>query len=161
MFIVTAALGALFAAMTAAGPVGGFALLLLVLAVVAHVAGNAIGCRLRTIGTTRDAHAPRPSAERRAEPLREHQFAPASRLHSRTTISRTMIVFTVTGAVLLGIAGSGTLMWLTWGDVNLATVIVALGSSSILGGLLGFICSSFIQVAGGAWWQANCERSRP
>ena len=59
------------------------------------------------------------------------------------------------GAVLLGVTGSAALFWLTWGKLNAPTAIVAIGSSAVLGALVGFMCSSFAQIAGGAWWQAR------
>lgn len=144
----------LFAAMAAVGPIGAFALLLLVLAIVAHVAGGAIGTRLREVGSASaapDLRSARPLRERVAQ----HEFAPETQLCRHTSISRTMIAFTIAGAVLLGVAGSAALFWLTWGHVNMPTAIVAVGSSTVLGALAGFMCSSFAQTAGGAWWQAR------
>lgn len=146
--------GLLFATMMAAGPIGGFALLLLVLAIIAHVAGGAIGTRLREIGSVRDPPE-KISSHPRSEPVPRHEFAPETQLCRRTAVSRTMVGFTIAGAVLLGMIGSAFLLWLTWGRVNLPTTIVAIGSSCMLGGLLGFMCSSFAQVAGGAWRQAR------
>ena len=46
-----AALSALFAAMTWVGPLAAFGLVLLALSIVAHVAGNALGTRLRENGS--------------------------------------------------------------------------------------------------------------
>lgn len=146
--------GLLFAAMTAAGPIGAFALLLLVLAIVAHVAGGAIGTRLREIGSAKETRETLALRPRRAG-VAEHEYAPPSQLSRRTALSRTMIGFTLAGALLLGTAGSAALFWLTWGQVNLPTAVVAIGSSCVLGALAGFTCSSFAQTAGGAWWQAR------
>jgi hypothetical protein len=144
--------GVLFAAMTAAGPIGAFALLLLVLAIIAHVAGNAIGTRLREIGSVKPQEEVPVGA---AHSVSRDQFAPETPLCRRTALSRAMIASTAIGAVLFGVIGSAALFWLTWGQVNLPTAIVAIGSSSVLGALAGFTCSSFAQIAGGAWWQAR------
>ncbi len=153
MWIVVAA-GVLLAAMTAAGPIGGFALLLLALGILAHVVGNSIGSRLREIGDE-----PLPGAkDKHRRPRRlvmDDEYAPASSLSRRTTISLTMIIFTITGAVLLGAGGGTMLIWLTWGQLNIPTAIVAVVSPTVLGGLLGFATSSLTQIAGGAWWEAN------
>ena len=153
LFWIISGCGLLFAAMIAVGPLGAFALLLLVLAIVAHVAGNSLGTQLRQIGDKNDSHdAP---AKPRWRAVAEHEFVPETQLCRRTSISRTMIGFTIAGAVLLGVVGSAALFWLTWGQVNLPTAIVAIGSSCVLGGFVGFMCSSFAQIAGGAWWQAR------
>jgi len=153
MFWVMSGCGLLLAAMLAVGPLGAFALLLLVLAIVAHIAGNSLGTQLRQIGDAHDSHdAP---ARPRRRTVAQHEFAPETQLCRRTSISRTMIAFTIAGAVLLGVMGSAALFWLTWGQVNLPTAIVAVASSCVLGGFVGFMCSSFAQVAGGAWWQAR------
>jgi hypothetical protein len=152
LWIVTGC-AALFAAMAAAGPIGAFALLLLVLAIIAHVAGGAIGTRLREIGSAKDPEDV--TVVRLRERVLQHEFAPETQLCRRTKLSRTMIAFTIAGAVLLGVAGSAALFWLTWAEVNVPTAIVAIGSSSVLGAFLGFMCSSFAQTAGGAWWQAR------
>ena len=139
--------------MVAAGPLGAAALLMLVLLVIAHIAGASIGTRLRQIGDACDSQKAPDRPRRRT--VAQHEFAPETQLCRRTCVSRTMISFTIAGAVLLGCVGSGTLFWLTWGQVNVPTAIVAIGSSSFLGGFVGFIGSSFLQTAGAAWWQAR------
>lgn len=151
---IMAAVGALLAGMTAAGPIGGFALLLLALAILAHVAGNSIGSRLQEIG---DEPLPCATDEHRRprRSVMENEYAPVSNLSRRTTISLTMIIFTITGAVLLGAGGGAMLIWLTWGQLNIPTAVVAVASSTVLGGFLGFTTSSLTQIAGGAWWEAN------
>jgi hypothetical protein len=154
MFWIVGACGLLFTAMSAAGPIGAFALLLLVLAIVAHIAGGAIGTRLREIGSVKDP-AEQLLLRSRSTRVAKHEFAPETQLCQRTSVSRTMIIFTIVGAVLLGVTGSAALFWLTWGKLNAPTAIVAIGSSAVLGALVGFMCSSFAQIAGGAWWQAR------
>jgi hypothetical protein len=151
---VIAALGLLFAAMTAAGAIGALLLLLLVLSIMAHVAGNVIGTRLRTIGSTPD---PAEKGVQRRPPrvVFQHEYAPATALCRRTAMSRMMIGATITGAVICGACGGAVLIWLTWGEVNLPTALVAVGSSTVLGGFLGFMTSSFTQIAGGAWREAG------
>jgi len=165
------ALSVLFAAMTAAGPIGGFALLLLVLAILAHVAGNAVGTRLRRYGNVPaedvgDApHAETRRAEtRRAQARRAqahgdgpYQPTPASTLSQRSQVTRTMLVFTATGAAALGGCGGALLIFFTWRQLNVPTAVVAVASPTVLGGLLGFMISSFTQTAGGAWRQASAS----
>ena len=156
LWIMTGLCG-LLAGMTAAGPIGGFALLILVLAVVAHVVGNALGTRLREIGSDKNnagEASPRP-------PVVHSDFAPVSRLSQRTGIGLVMVAFTLAGAILCGAVGGALLIWLAWEHLNIPTAIVAISSSSVLGGFLGFTTSSFTQTAGGAWWEAHSgARSR-
>jgi hypothetical protein len=154
LFWIVSGCGVLFAAMSAVGPLGAFALLVLVLAIIAHVSGAAIGAQLREIGSTKD---PQEALALRSpqQGVAEHEFAPKTQLCRRTSISRTMIGCTIAGAVLLGAVGSAILFWLAWGHVNLPTAIVAIGSSCLLGGLVGFMGSSFAQIAGGAMRQAG------
>lgn len=153
MWTITA-LGALFGAMAAAGPLGGFALLLLVLAILAHVAGNKIGTRLREIGSTPDEPSERTPPAAEGAKLRA-TAAPAGSLSRYSHLTWTMIAFTVAGAVALGGVGGTLLIWLTWGQLNLPTAVVAIVSPTVLGALLGFAVSSFTQTAGGAWWEAR------
>ena len=158
MFWVVAAIAAVCAAMSAAGPVGAFALVMLILAVVCHVAGNAIGTRLRELGDHPSVREPAAYVPHRR--LEVTDFAPATRLCERTRLSLVMIIFSVAGAVLVGLPGGAALIWLVWSHANLPTAIVAVLSCSVLGGFLGFMASSFTQTAAAAWWQARCEARR-
>ncbi len=154
LMIAIGGLGVLFAAMSAVGPLGAFALLMLVLAIIAHVAGNSIGTRLRSFGSTQvddrcDA------AQRQLDRSTYNSPPPASNLSHRTKATKTMIGFTIAGAAIVGSMGSALLIWITWQQLNLATAIVAILSPTVLGGLLGFTVSSFTQTAGGAIWEAR------
>ena len=159
LFWVIAALGVLLGLMTALGPLGGFALLLFVLVLVAHVAGNKIGTRLRAFGNEKvdDDH---PLRKRPDENDARHAAAPASNLSSGGNVSLTMLVFTVAGAAIVGSVGSALLIWWTWSQLNVATAIVAVVSPMVLGGLIGFAISSFTQAAGGAWLEASASYHR-
>ena len=155
LFWVIACLGVLFALMSAAGPIGGFALLLLVLAILAHVAGNKLGTRLRSFGNEKvvdlDDHRQKP---RRTEDARLVAAPPSSLSHT-ANVTWTMLIFSAVGAVSLGVTGSALLIWLAWSELNLATTIVAVLSPTVLGGIIGFAVSSFTQTAGGAWREAS------
>lgn len=154
LFMVMAALSVLFGLMTAAGPIGGFALLLLVLVIVAHVAGNSIGTRLRHLGS--EPIAEDTSSEKRSRPGDARlASAPASNLSSSSNFTWTMLIFSAAGAVIVGSLGSALLIWLAWNELNLPTAIIATASPTVLGGLLGFAVSSFTQTAGGAWREAS------
>ena len=66
-----------------------------------------------------------------------------------------MLAFTIAGAASFGFVGSALLIWLTWRQLNVATAVVAILSPTVLGGILGFVVSSFTQTAGGAWREAT------
>lgn len=150
MLWVVAAIAVVLAAMKAMGPIGAFALLLLLLAILAHVAGNAIGTQLRSIGSMPNDEPPCPALPRFS---RRPDSVPVP-LGMRSAISRTMIACTISAAAVFGLLGGTFLTWFT-GGANVPTIILATVSSSVLGGLLGFAGSSFAQVAGGAWIQAR------
>ena len=106
------ALSILFAAMTWVGPLAALGLLLLFLSIVAHVAGNAIGTRLREIGS-------RPRAETGGAPdflkrkpgsrVSAGECAPATRLGSHHPLGWLIVVATAIAFVLGGVAGGAFL----------------------------------------------------
>ena len=150
----TTVAGLLFAAMAAAGPIGAFVLLLLALSIVAHVTSTAIGTRLREIGSMPDADEPGPTRRAKRD-VRHDEYAPVTGLGRRVSLGRSLIAPTVAGAMLFGTCGGALLIWIAWSSMNFPTALVAVGSSSVLGGLLGFAAGSFTQVASGAWWEAH------
>ena len=159
LFWIIAGLGVLFGLMTAAGPLGGFAMLLFVLVLIAHVAGNSIGTRLREFGNEK-VEEDHPLRKSRGEEDARRAAAPASNLSLGGSVSLTMLVFTIAGAALVGSTGSALLIWLTWSKLNVATTIIAVVSPTVLGGIVGFAISSFTQTASGAWREASDSYSQ-
>lgn len=156
LLLVVTAVCALMAAARAAGAVGGPLLLLLVLAILAHVAGNALGTRLRSIGSVPEPPPDRcPDGLPSSRPIRATQFAPVTSLRERTRMGAGMIVLTLLGAVLGAACGGALLTLVNWERVTWASA--ALGSSSfgVLGGLAGFLGSRFLQILAHAWLQAH------
>jgi hypothetical protein len=146
LLIGVAILSALLALMTSTGPLAAFGLLLLTLSIVAHVAGNAIGTRLRENGSrpleTEDA----PPESRRAKtqtPLPEADFAPATRLSARHPLGWIVLVAVGLGSVLGGAVGGAFLAWLCWERITLGSVACGAAASAALGGFAGFLLASF------------------
>lgn len=143
------------------GPSGAFALGLLVLAIVAHVAGNAIGMRLRQHGGKRD-----PAVEREAAPFKgpeasrlgEHDFAPVTRLRQRDSLGKPIFYITALGSLACAILGGYGLARLLGENATVANVGVGVLASGVLGAIWSFIAGSFLQVAGTALWQASREK---
>jgi membrane protein implicated in regulation of membrane protease activity len=154
----------LFASFAFLGPSGGIALGLLVFAVLAHVAGNAIGTRLRQArqNATRQNAAPADvsgagGAARQRRP-EIHDFAPVTRLRSRDSLGKPIIFVTAAGAlVAAGLGGAGLAAFL--GErATLANVSLGVLACGVLGGIWTFAGFSFLQVAVGALWQASREK---
>jgi hypothetical protein len=123
------------------------------LIVAAHVIATAWGTR----------HNRRYDAKTQANILKEDQlaaggyeirFAPTTRLHHRSRLGWLTIGCVVVGASLGGTLGSWTLM--TVYEARLSWPAFALGavSASILGGLLGFLLSTFLNISLRAWREA-------
>lgn len=155
------------------GPAGAFALSLLVLAILAHVAGNAIGMRLRHHGGTarrpRDADAgsagdglatsgPSPVDSHDAsdpQRLEVDHFAPATRLRQRDSLGKPIFYITALGSLACAILGGYGLTRLLGDAATVANVAVGVFASGVLGAIWSFIAGSFLQVAGTALWQAT------
>lgn len=123
--------------------------ILLVLSIVAHVAGNAIGTRLRANGDrplrSRGQHAPR------TQPL---PCAPATRLSERKTLGWPIVIATFSGLIVGGTGGGIWTVITMHGPMESAAVAVGVIAFAILGGMAAFVTAAFSLVLGGAMWQA-------
>jgi hypothetical protein len=133
-------------------PIALAALVFLVLTIIAHVAGNAIGTRLRELGSQPDdAEPPADSKRRRA---RAGDFAPATRLGERRGLGWPILIAALAGAIAGGISGA---LW-TWlasrGPVGPLNIAVGAVAFAVLGGIASFAAFGFIQVGIGAIRQA-------
>lgn len=152
---------AVFAAMAAIGPLAAWGLVLLVLAIFAHVAGNSLGTKLRDSGDKLRCKGGAPFArEPRSLAIQNDEFVPATNLSQRYSLGITTFVTTGSGAIL-GIALGGGLLALTyWGHLTWLNVTVAGLASGVLGGLLGFLVSGFVHVTLVAYLQATRHEER-
>ena len=127
-----------------------------ILCVFAHVAGNAIGTRLRDSGNRRDTRHtgdgstpisafPRPAAD---------QIAPATRLGERRRLGWPIMIVTLTGVVLSGIGGGLWTALASRGPVGPLNIGVGVVAFAFLGGMVAFALGAFTQVLAGAIWQA-------
>jgi hypothetical protein len=136
-------------------PVWVGALILLALSIFAHVAGNAIGTRLREIGSRKDSRAFDLQPEARGEP----RFAPATRLGQRYGLGWPIVIATLVG-IILGGSGGGLWTLLTARQhVPIAAVGMGVVAFAALGGILAFATVGFTQVLLGAIWQAMRQAS--
>jgi hypothetical protein len=128
-------------------------LVFLIVSVFAHIAGNAIGTRLRENGSQ--------PVDAGDTPTREVQDkGPAPRCAPQTRLSQRQSLgwpaFAATGAGLL-FGGSGGGIWtfrIGGADVAELSIIVAIVSFAVLGGFAAFLAFSFAQVGLSALRQA-------
>ena len=162
LFLAVSLLGGIFAATRYFGAYGGFAALLSLLCVAAHVVGNAWGTQLRHSGNLPvDENGVRlPPTDRQVKPLGHADFAPVTRLGRRRALGVVVAVATVAG-ILVGISfaiyffNTSESANATWEDLGIA--ILGFG---ILGGVWAFLGTSFLYVTWGALRQATQEASK-
>jgi hypothetical protein len=153
LLLLVAACGVVFALSRWLHPVAIAALAFLAVSVFCHVAGNAIGTRLREIGDQPDGTNPyeSPAAPRCLQP---QDFAPATQLGQRRSLGWTIIVASSAG-VTSGAIGGGLWTFLdSRGHVGLLNVAVGVIAFAVLGGIAAFATAGFAQVLSGAIWQA-------
>jgi len=122
------------------GLAGWMAAAVLLASVAMHVAGNAIGTRLRE-ATDHDLALRRSTALPASAPL------PASgptHLERRSSLGRLVPISAGIGAACGGTAGTLSLLWLTASSP--AGALLGGGSSAVVGGLLGFLGASFVEI---------------
>jgi hypothetical protein len=135
---------------------------MLVLSVIAHVAGNAIGTRLRELGGRRKprtsdgdssaAIAGRPGAT---------DFAPVTRLSQRKSLGWPIIIGTAAGTLVGGIGGGQWTVLNSVGSPGVLNVAVGVLAFAVLNGIGAFVIFGFIQVGVGAIRQALAHASQP
>jgi uncharacterized membrane protein YoaK (UPF0700 family) len=146
-------LAVFFSAMRVAGPLGSVALILLAICVFAHVAGNALGTRLREHSDR--SLDPVLRAQARSRRPTAHEFAPQSQLSRRGSLGKSMIVITTIGVVIGAVAGGILLSRVNRQQATVSNITLGTLSFGVLGGLAGFWVSSFLQVFIGAWYDAH------
>jgi hypothetical protein len=118
------------------GLAGWLGALVVVGSLAAHVAGNALGTRLRD---ETDERLEKPL--RRATPIPAHE---PSLLNGRASLGRLVPVSVGIGAVCGGVAGSYALVLAT--GASYAGAALGGVSSAVIGGLGGFLAASFVEV---------------
>lgn len=154
-------LSVLFAVMGAVGVVWSVILLWFLLLVVAHVTANAWGTRASRRGAR-----PQPVevTDEGPAPLRhpgQLTFEGAARLRETKRPGWPMFVVTTAGALSGGALASTALMLLSLERAGYTGVVVGAISAATVGGFLGFLASSFLDVAGHAWQEAAHSAAPP
>ena len=123
------------------------------LAIGAHVAGNALGTRLRQLGSQRAQEGILPPVHA-TTPLKEDQFAPASQLSQRTSLGWSIVVVSVFGAIAGGVGGGLGFHYIYGHELTLVNLVLGVFGAGAMGGFLTFWCSSLVRVLWAAWRQA-------
>jgi hypothetical protein len=121
------------------GLAGWMAAFVLLVSIAAHVAGNALGTRLRE-ATDRDLATRR----RRSGPPPEMPRSAPAHLERRSQLGRLVPVSAGIGATCGAVAGTVSLLALTGSSVPGA--VLGGVSSAVIGGLLGFLGASFVEI---------------
>lgn len=150
-----ACLSVLFSVMSLVGPMWSTILVWFLVLVAAHVVGNSWGSRSwpadRTPLQEAEEHAGAQGFSFTSGPCPD---VPATQLREATKLGWIMPLAAAGGAVLGGAIGVGFLLWLGFEQVGYAGITVGGCSAAVVGGLAGFLASSFVSVARGAWQEA-------
>jgi len=131
-------------------------LALLILSIMAHVAGNAIGTQLRDLGSHATDDAVLPPGLARGKPKAD-DFAPATRLGQRHGLGWPILIATVVGTVGGAVGGAAWTLISSRGPVGMLNVGIGAIAFAVLGGIAAFAAFGFIQVGLGALRQALAE----
>jgi hypothetical protein len=123
------------------GLAGWMAAAVLVASVAMHVAGNAIGTRLRE---TTDQDLADRQRDSRGNSTASLPTPVPTHLERRSSLGRLVPVSSGIGAVCGGTAGTLALWWLTASSP--AGALLGGASSAVVGGLFGFLGASFVEI---------------
>jgi len=152
LLVITGGLCALLATSRLIPPLGTWTLALFLFAVAAHVAGNAIGTKLRDRGSRSDG----PGAARDHyqgqydDQLTANDFAPATELRHKSSLSRKILWVTLTTAIVGSLGGAVWLSWANRASLTMPGLLFGAAAFGVIGGLAGFLGSSFLLVLGNA-----------
>jgi hypothetical protein len=134
---IAIALGVACAAIGWLGLAGWLAVAVVVASIAMHVAGNAIGTSLRDASDRRLERVP-------GRPLPPVPRAAPSHLERHTSLGRLVPVSAGIGAVCGGAVGATALV--LFAAASLPGAVLGGFSSAVIGGLLGFLAASFVEI---------------
>lgn len=146
--------------------VEGYTMLVIVfflLSIAAHVAGNAIGTRLRDNENRPGGRSTAANDAADAEVLTTAHFAPTTKLSRNQALGLTVIVCVGVGVVVGGAVGGWLLAWAVGEKATWANMSLGIGAFGVIGGFLGFLTSSFLKVlitANIEAWRAESQNGK-
>ncbi len=133
------------------GAYGTFWLVIFLVAVAAHVAGNALGRQLKEHGNRPlNGHAPTPDRDRHTV-----SYAPRTRLSDYRALGFGTVAVTVIGVVAAAVGGGYWIVHSMGDHFTISTLLVALIAFAVLGGIWSFLMVGFLSVAVTAWRQSS------
>jgi hypothetical protein len=171
LLAIVAAFGGLFAVMASISAVASVALGWFLLLVGAHVAANCWGERRRgacehdsvralSDDLSHDGAPGAATAPHLAMVPRELPFAPRSRLGRSIRLGYGVLAAAGGIAIVSGLGGGYGLASLGFDHFGWPPLAFGVASFAVLGGWLGFLLASFVQVAAIAVWEATRESVR-
>ena len=160
LLLLVTVLCVIFAVATEFSPYASLVLILLVLAIAAHLAGGGLGTRLRESGDVPLDADGQVVAPKERRPPSKTDFAPATRLERHESPVITLIVTTGVGVLLGAALGGSALAWLYRDHLTILNLAVALAASGVLGGFFGFLGGGFLHVVNDAQLHALREDQR-
>lgn len=151
------------------GPSAAAVIILAALSIFAHIAGAALGGRLRAsqdVARQQDEEADEnqdDSTSKLVQPMeaQESDFAPTTQLSKQKPLHRQPIYYGVgIGSGFCSIVASAVLTWFMWNDLAIVNVLFGAVSAAVIGGLFGFLISSLYQVVRGALDEAQKDATR-
>jgi hypothetical protein len=153
LFIVVTLFGMLFGVMHTLGPVASVVVVMVLLTVGLHMAGNALGTSRRDESTERFGE--RVAVDQAQLAQRCEAVKAGHRLRERTPLGWVIRVTTILGSA--GGISLGVVVLKELTRAELPGLIFGAMSAGVLGGFFGFLGGSFLEITRRAWWQATCE----
>jgi hypothetical protein len=149
LFIVVTLLGVLFAAVALIGALWSLAIGFSLLLVVGHVAGNAIGTRLRQQADG-DHGFRMPDSAPNDLPA---EVVSGKRLTENSRLNRSVTALAILGAAIGAGVGSAALEHFS-PPLSPSGLVLGTCSSAVLGGFIAFLLGSFWSITRSAWAEA-------
>ena len=153
LFVAMACLSALFATMGVVGPMWSTILVWFLVLALAHATANRWGSQGWNLGDAAPPAELNDGATLRAAPTPPDDV-PATQLGEAAKLGWTMSIAAGGAALLGGAVGTAFLVCLGIDRIGYAGIAVGGASAAVVGGFLGFLASSFVSVARGAWQEA-------
>jgi hypothetical protein len=144
MLVVTTIIALVFFTWRVFGSLAAATEVLFLLAILAHVAGNAVGTQLRDQRPRRDVHAAPDGG--RHPPLSAQAFAPKSHLALRQRLGWMVPVIACLSGIAGGAMGGGWLIRMNAHQIDAGSMLLAYASCGVLGGIAGFLLYGFARV---------------
>jgi hypothetical protein len=155
LLLLVTACAILFALVNVLPPMAIAGLAFLLLSIFAHVAGNAIGTRLREIGgRPKDLRLGGPDEPLAVGEVDRPRGAPPTELSRRQSLGWPVVAVTSAGILAGAIGGGVWTAWLAGSRITALGISVGCVACAVLGGFAAFLAFSFAQVGLGALRQA-------